>query len=59
MKMGGHAARMGETRNAYTFLAGKPEGKRPIGIPLRRSKDNTKTEFQLTVRTGLNSPGSE
>jgi hypothetical protein len=25
----GHVARMGETRNAYRILVGKPEGKRP------------------------------
>jgi hypothetical protein len=24
---------MGETRNAYSVLAGKPEGKRPLGRP--------------------------
>jgi hypothetical protein len=27
--MGGHVARMGDTRNAYRILVGKPEGKRP------------------------------
>jgi hypothetical protein len=27
----GHAARMGERRNAYRILVGKPEGKRPLG----------------------------
>jgi hypothetical protein len=26
-----HVARMGEKRNAYRILAGKPEGKRPLG----------------------------
>jgi hypothetical protein len=26
-----HVARMGETRNAYMLLMGKPEGKRPLG----------------------------
>jgi hypothetical protein len=31
-KMGwaGHATRMGEERNAYGILLGKPEGKRPL-----------------------------
>jgi hypothetical protein len=27
---------MGETRNAYRILVGKPEGKRPLGRPRRR-----------------------
>jgi hypothetical protein len=27
----GHVARMGEKRNAYRILVGKPEGKRPLG----------------------------
>jgi hypothetical protein len=29
-------ARMREERNAYRTLAGKPEGKRPLGLPRRR-----------------------
>jgi hypothetical protein len=33
MRWAGHAARMGETRNAYWILVGKPEGKRPLGRP--------------------------
>jgi hypothetical protein len=31
---------MGETRNAYRILVGKPEGKRPLGRPRRRWMDN-------------------
>jgi hypothetical protein len=27
---------MGEKRNVYTLLVGKPEGKRPLGRPRRR-----------------------
>jgi hypothetical protein len=30
MMWAGHVARMGEKRNAYTILVGKPEGKRPL-----------------------------
>jgi hypothetical protein len=31
MRCAGHVARMGERRNAYRILVGKPEGKRPLG----------------------------
>jgi hypothetical protein len=30
MRLAGHVARMGEKRNAYRLLVGKPEGKRPV-----------------------------
>jgi hypothetical protein len=36
MRLGGHVARMGEKRNAYRLLVGKPKGKRPLGRPRRR-----------------------
>jgi hypothetical protein len=32
----GHAARMGEKRDAYRLLMGKAEGRRPLGRPRRR-----------------------
>jgi hypothetical protein len=31
MMWAGHVARMGEKRNAYRLLVGKPERKRPLG----------------------------
>jgi hypothetical protein len=31
---------MGEKRNAYRLLVGKPEGKRPLGRPRRRWVDD-------------------
>jgi hypothetical protein len=31
MRWAGHVARIGEKRNACRLLAGKPEGKRPLG----------------------------
>jgi hypothetical protein len=37
---------MGETRNAYKILAGKPERKRPLGRPRRRSED----DIRMAVR---------
>jgi hypothetical protein len=36
----GHVARMGEKRNTYRLLLGKPEEKRPEGRPRRRWVDN-------------------
>jgi hypothetical protein len=38
----GPIARMGEKRNAYRILVGKPEGKRPLGKPRRRWVSNIK-----------------
>jgi hypothetical protein len=40
MRWAGHVARMGEVRNAYSILVGKPEGRRPLGRPRRRWEDN-------------------
>jgi hypothetical protein len=37
---------MGESRGAYRVLAGKPEGKGPLGRPRRRRKDNIKMDLQ-------------
>jgi len=31
MRWAGHVARMGEEREVYRVLVGKPEGKRPLG----------------------------
>jgi hypothetical protein len=42
MRWAGHVIRMGETRNAYRILVGKPEGKRPLGRPRRRWANNIK-----------------
>jgi hypothetical protein len=36
MGWAGHVARMGEGRNVYRVLVGKPEGKRPLERPRRR-----------------------
>jgi hypothetical protein len=42
----GHVARMGEPRNAYRILVGKPEGKRPLGRPRCRWVDNIKMDLR-------------
>jgi hypothetical protein len=46
MRWVGHAARMGENRNAYRILVGKPEGKRPLGRPRRRWVDDIKMDLR-------------
>jgi hypothetical protein len=43
---------MGETRNAYRILVGKPEGKRPLGRPRRRWVDNIKMDLEEINRDG-------
>jgi hypothetical protein len=35
---------MGEKRNAYRILVGKPEGKGPLGSPRRRWVENIKMD---------------
>jgi hypothetical protein len=37
---------MGEVRNAYIILVGKPDGKRPLGESRRRWKDNNRKNFR-------------
>jgi hypothetical protein len=46
MRWTGNVARMGEGRGAYRILVGRPEGRRPIGRPMRRWEDNIKMDFQ-------------
>ncbi|KAJ4436020.1 hypothetical protein ANN_18646 [Periplaneta americana] len=41
-----HVARMGESRNAYRVLVGRPEGNRPLGRPRRRWEDNIKMDLR-------------
>jgi hypothetical protein len=41
----GHVARMGEMRNAYRLLVGKPEGKRQLGRLRRRWVDNIRMDL--------------
>jgi hypothetical protein len=55
---------MGEMRGAYNILVGRPEGRRPLGRPRRRWKDNIRMDLEevgfgmwigfigLRIRTG-------
>jgi hypothetical protein len=45
MRWMGNVARMGEKRDAYGLLVGKPEGKIPLGRPRRRWVDNIRTDL--------------
>ena len=44
--MGGACGAYGEGRGVNRILVGKPEGKRPLGKPRRRWKDNIKMDLQ-------------
>jgi hypothetical protein len=46
MRWAGHVARA-ETRNVYTGLAGKPEGKRPLGRPRRMWVDTITMNLRM------------
>jgi hypothetical protein len=47
MRWAGHVASMGVDRGVHRVLVGKPEGKRPLGGPRRRWKDNIKMDFSI------------
>jgi hypothetical protein len=46
MRWAGNVARMGEMRNTYSILVGKPEGKRPLGRPRHGWVDNIKMDLR-------------
>jgi hypothetical protein len=45
MRWAGHVARMGEKRNAYSLLVGKPGGRRPLGRLRRRWVNNIRMDL--------------
>jgi hypothetical protein len=51
MRWAVHVARMGEGRDAYRILVGRPEGTRLLGRSRRRWEDNSKMDLQ-DVRWG-------
>jgi hypothetical protein len=44
---------MGEGRGAHRILVGKPEGRRPFGIPRRRWEDNIKMDLKEVEWEGM------
>jgi hypothetical protein len=46
MRWAGHVASMGDRRDIYRVLVGKPEGKRQLGRPRLRWEDNIKMDLQ-------------
>jgi hypothetical protein len=50
LRWAGHVARMGK-KNVYRLLAGRSEGKSPLGRPIRSWIDNIKTD---PLEIGLN-----
>jgi len=53
MTWAGHVPRMGKRRGVYRALVGKPEGKRSLGRPRRRWKDNIKMDLQEVGCRGI------
>jgi hypothetical protein len=46
MRWAGQVPRIGEKRNAYRILVGKPEGNRQLGRPRRRWVDSSKIDLR-------------
>ena len=53
MRWVGHVVRMVERTYEYRVLAGKPEGKRPLGRPRRRWDDNIMMDLQEVGFEGM------
>jgi hypothetical protein len=60
MRWAGHVARMGEERNVYRVLVGKPEGKKTLERPRRRCQNGIKMDLGEIGRGGcrVDSAGS-
>jgi len=53
MRWAGDVACMGERRDVYKILVGKPKGKRPLGRPKRRWEDTIKIHLQQVGCGGM------
>jgi hypothetical protein len=51
----GHVAPIGEKKNAYMILVGRPEGKSPLGRPRRRWEDDIKMDIREIGWGGIDS----
>jgi hypothetical protein len=47
MRWAGRVARLGERRNSYRVLVGKPEGNRPLGGTRCECEDNIKLYLEV------------
>jgi hypothetical protein len=54
MRWAEHMACMGEGRDVYGVLVGRPEGKRPLGRPRHRWEDNIKMDLRVIEIDGMN-----
>jgi hypothetical protein len=60
MRWTGHVARMGEGRNVYRVLVGKPKGKVPVSRLRRRWEHGIKMDLrEIDWVCGLDSPGQD
>jgi hypothetical protein len=57
MRWAGHVVQMGEKRNVYTLLVGKPEGNTPLGRTRHRWRHNIKIDLVEIGRGGVDSIG--
>jgi hypothetical protein len=46
LRWAGHVTCMGEEREVYKVLVGKPEGKRPLGRPRRKWEDGMRMDLR-------------
>jgi hypothetical protein len=54
MRWAGHVAGMGEGRDVYRVLVGRPEGKKPLGRPRHRWENNNKIDLSDIWIDGAN-----
>ena len=62
MRWAGHVGRMGEESGVYRILVGKPEGRRPLGRPRRRTRiilERISRRWNVCIWTGLGWPRME
>jgi hypothetical protein len=53
-----HVERIGKMRSPSRILLGNPEGRRQLGRPRRRRRDNIKMDIQEVMGHGLDFSGS-